>query len=394
MPNRLSEIKGQPFGTRQLKEFLVNFKRNKKRALLIYGPSGCGKTSAVYAAANDLGLEVLEINASDVRNQAAIENILGSAVKQQSLLAKGKLILVDELDGISGRKDRGGASTLAKLIDGTTFPIVITANDPFNRKFSALRKKTVMVEFQPLDYKIVSDFLVHISKKEKLHYDEEALIALARRSAGDLRGAVTDLQILATLGDKLTLKLIDTLGYRMKEQEMQNALVKVFKNSDIDVARTAFDDVSENLDEAILWLDENLPREYTKPKDLELAYYWLSLADVYRGRIRRWQYWRLLAYVNIYSTAGIATAKESKYESPATYRPTSRLLKMYIAKMRFQKRRNIADKIADSTFDSSKNIIKSVLPYLLPAFKKNRQFTDEFAARFQLDEDEIAWLRK
>jgi len=41
----------------------------------------------------------------------------------------------------------------------------------------------------------------------------------------------------------------------------------------------------------------NLPKEYTKAEDLAKAYENLSLADVYFGRIRRWQYYRFYVYI-------------------------------------------------------------------------------------------------
>lgn len=38
-----------------------------ERALILYGPNGCGKTMTVYALCNQLGINVLEINASSKR---------------------------------------------------------------------------------------------------------------------------------------------------------------------------------------------------------------------------------------------------------------------------------------------------------------------------------------
>jgi len=44
------------------------------------------------------------------------------------LFFKGKLILIEELEGISGREDYGGISTLSSLIRESKYPIIITAN--------------------------------------------------------------------------------------------------------------------------------------------------------------------------------------------------------------------------------------------------------------------------
>lgn len=46
------------------------------RAALISGPPGIGKTSAARIVCAQLGFEVIEQNASDVRNKGAIENAI------------------------------------------------------------------------------------------------------------------------------------------------------------------------------------------------------------------------------------------------------------------------------------------------------------------------------
>jgi replication factor C subunit 1 len=52
---------------------------------LLSGPPGIGKTSSARLVSRLLGYEVLETNASDVRNKAAINNVLGDLSSNQSL---------------------------------------------------------------------------------------------------------------------------------------------------------------------------------------------------------------------------------------------------------------------------------------------------------------------
>ena len=105
-PKGIKEIEGQDLQIEKLKDFIINHSRQKKKAVLIYGPSGIGKTSTAYAIANDLNYEIYETNASEFRNSEQINQKVGNAIKQQSLFAKGKIILVDEIDGLSGHQDR------------------------------------------------------------------------------------------------------------------------------------------------------------------------------------------------------------------------------------------------------------------------------------------------
>ena len=173
VPKTTAGIKGQEVGLKELKYFAGSFPR--KRACLLHGPPGCGKTAAVYALASELGLELMELNASDLRNSAAIEAIVGAASKQKSLFFKGKLLLVDEIDGLAGREDRGGLSTLVKLIKGSAFPLILTANNPFGSKFSSLRRSCQMIQFNKLEYPIVAEVLLRICKDESINYEDEAI---------------------------------------------------------------------------------------------------------------------------------------------------------------------------------------------------------------------------
>ena len=140
IPKTEKDIIGQEENLKQLKNFILNFKNQKKNSALIYGPSGTGKTCSVYAIANEIGFEVIEVNASDFRNAEQINQKVGNAIKQQSLFAKGKIILVDEIDGLSGREDRGGIQAITKLIEDSAFPIILTATNPFDNKFSSLKQ--------------------------------------------------------------------------------------------------------------------------------------------------------------------------------------------------------------------------------------------------------------
>ena len=393
-PKTAKEIIGQDSGIKKLRDFVVNFKRQKKNAALLYGPSGTGKTISAYAIAKELNLEILEVNASDVRNADQINSLLGSAIGQMSLFSKGKLILVDEIDGLSGTKDRGGLQAITKLIEKSSFPIILTATNPWDYKFNNLKRRAEMIEFIPLDYLSIFEILKNICSKEKIRYEEEILKGLARRAGNDARAAINDLQTLSMEAKELTKESLEELGERNKLDSMLNALVKIFKSTDPKVAITAFDTVEENLDQQLLWIDENLPREYTNPEDLAKAYDKLSKADVFNRRIKRWQHWRFLVYINALITAGIAVSKKEKYRHFVQYKPTGRLLKLWWAKQKAMKKKAIAEKIGEKTHTSTKQALKNTLPYMQIVFRKNKSFREQLTEELDLSMEEVEWLRK
>ena len=393
-PRKTSEIIGQDAAIKKLKDFVVNFKKQRKNAAWVYGPTGVGKTIAPHALANELDLEILEVNASDVRNAEQINSMVGSAVGQMSLFAKGKIILVDEIDGLSGTKDRGGLLAITSIIEKSSFPIILTATNPWDYKFNKLRRSAEMIEFAPLDYLDIFKILQKICSNEKIRYEEEILKGLARRAGNDARAAINDLQTLTIEAKELTKKSLEELGERNKLDTMINALFKVFKTTDPKVAIAAFDNVNEDLDEQLLWLDENLPREYTKAEDLAKAYDKLSKADVFNRRIRRWQHYRFLIYINALITAGIAVSKKERYRHHVEYKPTGKLLKLWWAKQKSMKKKAIAEKIAERIHTSKKEALKNTLPYIQVAFKKNKEFREKLTDELDLSEEEIEWLKK
>ncbi|MFH1210982.1 MAG: replication factor C large subunit [archaeon] len=382
-PKTLKEVQGHNKAVEELRNFILS---KKKGAAMIYGATGNGKTSAVHAIAKELDYELLEVNASDTRNKDSINSIIGTSSKQMSLFKKEKIILVDEVDGITGQQDRGGVQAIIKVIEETKAPIVIISNDPFSQKLSPLRTKCRTIEFGTLSYVTVFNILKKICEAEGIKYNEEVLKDLARRAGGDARGAINDLQILTSV--KNTLDGLDDLGVREQTESIINALKVIFKSRKPENVLGALDKTDLDLDESLLWIDENLPKEY-HGEDLINAYEMISRADVFKGRIRRWQHWDFLIYINALLTAGIATSKKEKNGMFVSYKKTGRILKIWQANMRNAKRNIIAEKLAAATHTSKKRAIQEIA-YLRPIFKKGKG--GEIAEQLELSEEEVEWL--
>jgi replication factor C large subunit len=394
LPKETKDLVGQDSAIKELKNYISNYMGQAKKAALIYGSSGSGKTSSVYAIANELELEIIEVNASDFRNSDQITSIIGSATKQLSLFAKGKIILVDEIDGLSGTKDRGGIQALTKTIESSSFPIILTATEPYNQKLSTLRSKCMLISYETLSYTAIFEKLSYIAKKEDIKFDETSLKSLARRAGGDMRAAINDLQTLTAHKGSFEKTDLDELSERMQTESVPSALVKILKTINTEIALHALDNINEDQDAVMLWIDENLPLEYNKPEELYNAYNYLSRADVFKRRIRRWQHWRFMVYINALVTAGVAVSKTSKNPEFIQYRQSMRPLRIWQANMTYQKRRSIAEKIAKKTHSSLKRTIAETMHYIQYIIKHNKEMAKAIIEQYDLDKDEIAWLKK
>src|SRR3989338_5680922 len=104
-PISFAEIRGQEEAVARIKSFVEEFDLKKdsakKKAIILHGMSGTGKTTLAHVAAKETNSEIFELNASDLRNKKNLQEILKPAIEQKSLTKKKKIILVDEVDGIS-----------------------------------------------------------------------------------------------------------------------------------------------------------------------------------------------------------------------------------------------------------------------------------------------------
>ncbi|MBI2669366.1 replication factor C large subunit [Candidatus Woesearchaeota archaeon] len=381
-PQHSSQIVGQQLAITQLKDFILHYKKQKHKAALLHGPIGTGKTSSVYAIAKELNYDILEINSSDVRDDESISSFLSAALGQQSLFFTPKIILIDEVDNSSGTDDRGFIPALVKALEKSPFPVILTANDPYEKKLKPAVKLSLMIEYPALLHKTIAEHLYSVAKKENIAAEEKAINSLARQVDGDLRAALLDLQI-CSLDKKFSYDKIHSLSDRKRTESILQALAVIFKSSSVDNALPALDDVDVEMNEIFLWMDENLPKEYQTALALARAYEHLSRADVFQGRIRKQQHWRFLVYISNLLTAGISSAKDVKNTQFIPYKPTMRLLRIWQANQKNARRKAIAQKLAAATHTSAKAAVEQIM-YLKPALPS-------LAAELELTEEEREW---
>lgn len=375
------DIKGQDIALQEVKNFYKTFPR--KRALILNGPVGVGKTSLAIALAKEYNLELFELNASDLRNRLSLEEVLKPSLQQFSLFKKGKLILMDEADGIT-TNDRGGLPELIVLISKTNYPIIITANDIWQRKFSLLRQKCKIVNLKELSENEIKKILINVLNKENKKIRLETLNIISRQARGDVRAALNDLQSIFDLGEN---EYIKEISEREKQESIFNILKRLFQNETNEETLRILDNAGLDMDEILLWIEENIPEEF-RGEELVKAYDSLSKADIFRGRIYRRQYWRFLIYQNFFLTAGISSSNKVKQSKFVSYKKPSRILKIWLSNQKNHKKKVIISKFAKFCHMSVKKASKEsfLFPLILDQLdKKTKKIMD-------IDEKDVEYL--
>ena len=207
-PRTVSDIKGQGNVVKRLASYasMADFPH-----LLFAGPPGTGKTTAAMALTRDVFGEdfrqnLLEMNASDERKLESIR----TKVKQFARTApygdaKFKIIFLDEADALT--HDAQGA--LRRIMEqyAETCRFILSCNYS-SKIIEPIQSRCAVFRFRPLADAEVLDQVKHVAKSEKVKLDDEAAEALVRISQGDLRKAITALQVAAALDKKISRSLI------------------------------------------------------------------------------------------------------------------------------------------------------------------------------------------
>jgi replication factor C large subunit len=311
-------IVGNGGSVRRAYEWLRDWERSRK-AILLHGPPGVGKTATIEVVAHELGYSVIEMNASDVRTEARINEVMLPAISSKALSGNKRLFLLDEVDGIQGRSDSGGVGALLKAVESKSVPVAMTANDPWDNDLRVLRGKVEMVEFRRVSPPEIAGRLREICTLEGVVVDDAALLDLADASGGDVRSAIEDLQT-SLIGGRYDEAVASLLGLRQREEKLFETLNGIFNASSVVDARRALDSSSENYEDVFEWIYEYLPKVLANAQDLEGALEYLGKADVILRRIKRANDWSQLPYYLELLSAGTALSRSSLRVSGTYYR--------------------------------------------------------------------------
>lgn len=210
-PTNINNIIGNSIHVKKCELWLNNFikkKENTPKCLLITGPPGIGKTTTAYLLLKKYKFDILEFNASDIRNQKLVKEKFNLILGKQSISSlmggnKYNGIIMDEVDGLS-QGDKGGLKELINYINPKktkknifTNPIICICNNDNLKKIKELKKYSNHIVFNLPKINEIYDYLKKINQKEKIFLNDDYLLKIVNHSQKDIRKMISIIELFS-----------------------------------------------------------------------------------------------------------------------------------------------------------------------------------------------------
>ncbi|GFN41345.1 MAG: replication factor C large subunit [Marine Group I thaumarchaeote] len=288
-PQSISDMIGNEEARTVLVEWFAKWKKGTKPILLV-GPPGIGKTTIANLSGKQFGYDMISLNASDVRSKSRIFEVLNPVLGNISVLGS-PMIFVDEVDGIHGRADFGGAEALIKILKEPTVPIVLAANSDTSTKMKNIKKATKTIYFRPLPPRLLRLHLENILKMECEKLSPGSLIKIIADSRGDIRSMINSAQALVGGFNPQTEKSFEIL-------DVESGVNAFFKANSLDEARSVIYSMAIDPREKINAFYSSIITSNLSQQDMAKMLEVISKADMLYGKIFKTQEWRLLRYLD------------------------------------------------------------------------------------------------
>ena len=232
-PQQLEEVVGQE----HIKKALTNAITTNKisHAYLFTGPRGTGKTSTARIFAKSLNcvegptihpcgkcanciditnstpMDVIEIDAASNRSVEDAQHIL-ERVMYAPVNSRYKIYIIDEVHMLSTTAFNALLKTLEEPPKNVIF---ILATTEVHKVLDTIKSRCQRYDFRRITTDDIVKHLRMISTKENINITDDALISIAKNSAGGMRDSIALLEQLSVLGGEITTAEIDNLLGRL-----------------------------------------------------------------------------------------------------------------------------------------------------------------------------------
>ena len=226
-PQKLEDVVGQEHIKKTLKSAI---ELNKiSHAYLFTGPRGTGKTSTARILAKSLNcvngptispcnecasciditntvpIDVIEIDAASNRKVEDTQNILES-IQYTPVHGRYKIYIIDEVHMLTNHAFNALLKTLEEPPENVIF---ILATTEVHKVLDTIKSRCQRFDFRRITTEDIVKHLRNISDKENININNDALLAIAKNSAGGMRDSIALLDQLSLLGAQKEVTLDD-----------------------------------------------------------------------------------------------------------------------------------------------------------------------------------------
>lgn len=211
-------------------------------SVILYGPPGTGKSTTALIYAKALNKELYSLNAVN----ASVKDIKGVVDKNNG---NGVVLYLDEIQYFNKKQQQ---SLLPYIESGEITLIAATTENPYHEIYDALLSRCVILEFKRPTPEEIASYIEKIAQTEGSELyglSPEVYTIAAKLSSGDVRSAITDIEMMlstikdpkdATVDDLLNIKpSVSMAGFDKNgnsHYEYVSALQKSIRGSDPDAS--------------------------------------------------------------------------------------------------------------------------------------------------------------
>ncbi len=171
--------------------------KSYSHAILFSGPAGCGKTTSARIFANKIDGEIFEYDCASHNGVADIKEIIENA-RVRSLINTYKVFILDEAHTLSSQAWSAMLITLEENLPNSIFIFCTTDTQKIP---NTIISRVQRFNFIPISNNSIIDRLKFVCNNENISIEDLALNHIANHANGNLRQALTDLDMCILYGE-------------------------------------------------------------------------------------------------------------------------------------------------------------------------------------------------
>ena len=238
-PRTLDEIVGQEHLIAQGAPLRKLIEADRLSSVILWGPPGTGKTTLaeVVASSTNRAFERLSAVTSGVKD---VREAIERATDRLGQHGRSTIVFVDEIHRFSTSQQD---ALLPSVESGIITLIGATTENPFFEVNGPLRSRSTMFRLETLGVAAIRSLLERGLTAEGMTADDDALVILSQRAAGDGRQGLTALEVACALArpNKVTTAHVEAalgvsaLNYgRDDHYDVVSAFIKSIRGSNVD----------------------------------------------------------------------------------------------------------------------------------------------------------------